>query len=281
VGRAQSRVRREGRRGREPDDAGAGASRYPQHDVEQQIAPGHGPDDEIYRTHQDEHGNPVRDYDMEAETITVTPGVHADWNTVVAAMIGRAENNTGEQIPYVLVAIDEFRESSHGKIAQFVHDAEIFEQKSHVAFPWGLLVDALDSGLSAVFALEGPAGWIFDKVKGAFTSQLVAELEAHASQVAGLQAQLEAGVEALSARARRDSTAAVDAVKADIRPFIEKQMRAYDKVTNDPEWIAEMVAWLGFPPRTQANVTQPILSWLNHQFDAMLHDASEQLVRNG
>jgi hypothetical protein len=264
----------------EPDSDGGAASRHPQREVEQQTPRGH-PDDEIYHTHQDQHGNTVRDYDMDAEKITVTPGAHVDWNAVVATLIGRAENNTGEQIPYVLVAIDEFRQSSHGKIAQFVHDAQIFEQESRVAFPWGLLVDALDSGLSTVFKLEGPGGWIYDKVKGAFTSQLVGELEAHASQVPGLQAQLDAGVAALSARARRDSTAAVDAVKAQIRPYIEEQMREYTQVTNDPEWIAEMVAWLGFPPRSEANVTQPILSWLNHQFDAMLRDASEQLVRNG
>ena len=265
----------------EPDGGGGGASQYPQHEVEQQIAPGHRPDDDIYHTHQDPSGNTVRDYDMDSETITVTAGAHADWNAVVATMIGRAENNTGEQIPYVLVAIDEFRQSSQEKTAQWVHDAQVFEQQAHVAFPWGLLVDGLDSGLSAVFKLEGPGGWIFDKVKDAFTSELVADLEAHASQVPGLQAQLDAGVVALSARVRRESTAAVDAVKAEIRPYIEEQMRAYTDVTNDPEWIAEMVAWLGFPPRSEANVTQPILSWLNRQFDTMLRDASEQLVRNG
>ncbi|HUP72448.1 MAG TPA: peptidoglycan-binding domain-containing protein [Acidimicrobiales bacterium] len=263
----------------EPDSDVGVASRYPQREVEQEIAPGRRPDDEIFHTHQDQHGNTVRDYDMDAETITVTPGALVDWNAVVATLIGRAENNTGEQIPYVLVAIDEFQQSSHAKIAKFVHDAQIFEE-ARVAFPWGLLVDALDSGLSAVFKLEGPGGWIFDKVTGAFTSQLVGELEAHASQVPGLQAQLDAGVAALSARVRRESTAAVDAVKAEIRPYIQQQMREYTQVTNDPEWIAEMVAWLGFPPRSQANVTQPILSWLNHQFDTMLRDASEQLVRN-
>ncbi|MEO5842203.1 MAG: peptidoglycan-binding domain-containing protein [Acidimicrobiales bacterium] len=263
----------------QPDSDGGAGSANPQHDIEQQIAPGHGPDDEIYHTHQDEHGNTVIDYDMDEEHIKA--GANVDWNSVVATLIGRAENNIGEQIPYVLVAIDEFRQSSHDKIAQFVRDAQVFEQEARVAFPWALLVDALDNGLSAAFTLEGPGGWILEKVKGAFTSQLVGELEAHASQVPGLQAQLDAGVAALSASARRDSTAAVDAVKAEIRPYIEEQMRPYDQVTNNPEWIAEMVAWLGFPPRSAANVTQPILSWLNQKFDTMLRDASEQLVRNG
>jgi hypothetical protein len=80
----------------------AGDEGYPQREVEQEIAPGHGPNDEIYHTYTDEHGNIVKQYDMDAEEITVTPGAHVDWNTVVGQMVAIAQERADAQIPYVM-----------------------------------------------------------------------------------------------------------------------------------------------------------------------------------
>jgi peptidoglycan hydrolase-like protein with peptidoglycan-binding domain len=244
-------------------------------------APGHR-DDNTFHQRTDQHGNTVRVYDMDEETITVTPGAHVDWNSAVALMIEKAEKNTGEQIPYVQSGIVEFQASSAAKIAGFAAAARHFEEDAHVHFPWGLLVDGLDHALGLVFTVEGVwAGWVYEKVKGAFVGALVEELESHTSQVPGLQAKLEAGVATLVDRANRETRRTVDEIKALIKDYIKDQMQAHQQVTNDPDWIAEMVAYFGFPATSEANVTQPILQSLNHQLDAMLHAAEEELLRAG
>jgi Putative peptidoglycan binding domain len=238
-------------------------------------------DDNTFHERTDMHGNTVRVYDVDPDSVTVTPGATTDWNTAVSLMIEHADKNTGEQIPYVLSAILEFQTSSHDQIAGFVASAQHFEQETHVEFPWGLLVDGLDHALGIVFTVEGVwAGWVYEKVKGAFTNALTAELEHHASQVAGLQAKLEAGVTALVDRANRETRQTVDEVKAGIKDYIKDQMQNYQQVTNDADWIAEMVTYFGFPASSEASVTQPILHSLNAQFGAMLRQAEDELVKN-
>jgi hypothetical protein len=53
----------------------------------------------------------------------------------------------------------------------------------------------------------------------------------------------------------------------------------YPDTTNDPTWIGEMVTYFGFPPSTDANVTQPVLQSLNEQFAAMLEQAHEDMLK--
>jgi hypothetical protein len=242
-------------------------------------APGHR-DDNTFHQRTDQHGNTVRVYDVDAETITGTPGGQHDWNTVVSLMIEKAEKNVGEQIPYVLSGIVEFQQSSHAKIVQWAAASRAFEEAAHVQFPWGLLVDGLDHALGVVFTVEGYwAGWVYEKVKGAFLGSLKEELESRASQVPGLQAQLEQGVAAMVDRANRETRHTVDDIRAGIKDHIKEQMENYQQVTSDADWIEEMVTYFGFPASTESRVTQPILHSLNQQLDAMLQQAGEDLVR--
>jgi len=242
-------------------------------------APGHR-DDNTFHQRTDSHGNTVRVYDMDEERINADPR----WNQAVMAMTILAEKNTEMQIPYVLVAVQEFQTSSRARIDQFAQAAHEFLENSHVQFPWGLLVEAVEFGLSISFEIPAESivekwgNWIFEKVKGAFTSQLKAELEARADPVTNLKSRLEAGVTALITHVTQQTTQAVDDVKALIPDYISDRMWEHQQVSDSPEWISEMVAWFGFPTRTTQNVTQPILSYLDHYFDAMIQQAQQELL---
>jgi hypothetical protein len=245
-------------------------------------APGHK-DDNTFHQRTDRDGNTVRVYDVDAEKITTDH----KWNEAVTAMTTLAEKNTEMQIPYVLVAVQEFQTSSRARIDQFAQAAHQFLEESHVHFPWGLLVDGLEFGLSIVFEIptetivEKWGNWIYEKVKGALTSQLKSELEARADPVANLKDRLEQGVAVLIQHVTQQTTRAVDDVKAALPDFIYDAMWEHQQVSDNPAWISEMVAWLGFPTRTTENVTQPILHHLNEQFDAMVHQAQQEVLAAG
>jgi hypothetical protein len=245
-------------------------------------APGHK-DDNTFHQRTDSHGNTVRVYDMDEEKISADH----KWNAAVSAMTILAEKNTEMQITYVLVAMQEFQVSSRSRIDQFARDAHEFLEKSQVRFPWGLLVDGLEFGLSIVFefpaetVLEKWGNWIYERVKGALTSQLKSELEAHADPVTNLEKRLETGVAALTQYVTQQTTRAVDDVKTLLPDYIYDAMWEHHQVSDDHAWISEMVAWFGFPTRTTENVTQPILHHLNQQFDAMVQQAQQELLTSG
>jgi Putative peptidoglycan binding domain len=251
-------------------------------------APGHE-DDNAFHQRTDKHGNTVRVYDMDAQTITadahLTTADHS-WNEAVNSMIILAKNNAEMQITYVLVAVQEFQTSSRARIDEFAQSAERFLEESHVQFPWGLLVDALEFGLSTVFEIptktivEKWGNWIYEKVKGALTSQLKSDLEARADPVANLKNRLEAGVAALTQHVEHQTAVAVGAVVGELPDYIKDVMSEYKQVSDQYDWIKEMVAWFGFPTRTTENVTQPILQNLNEQFDAMIQQAEEEVLRS-
>lgn len=246
-------------------------------------APGHK-DDNIFRERTDAHGNTVRVYDMDEQNIRSD---HTTWNEAVTAMSTLAEKNIEMQIPWVNDALQEFQESSGRQIKAFAQEAHQFLEESHVQIPWGLLVDALEKGLSIVFEMpddtiaEKWGNWIIGKVKDALTSQLKSELEARADPVANLQERLETGVAALIHHVRQQTRQAVGDVQAVLLDYIEDRMSGYQQVSGDPEWIREMVAWFGFPTRTAENVTQPILHYLNHEFGAMIQQAQQEVLASG
>lgn len=242
-------------------------------------------DDESFHQRTDAHGDTVRVYDVDAEII----GSHA-WEQAVASITMQAVKNTEMQIPYVLVAVQEFQASSRAQIDQFTQGAQQFLENSHVHFPWGLLVDGLDFGLSTVFEIPaattvvGQWGeWILGKVKGALIGQLKAELEAHANPVPNLEQRLEAGVAALTLHVTQQSAQAVSDVAGVIPDYIREAMAEDEKqqVFENYEWIKAMVEYFGFPDRTMENVTGPILRHLNEQFGAMIHQVEEELVASG
>jgi hypothetical protein len=240
-------------------------------------------DDNTFHQRTDRDGNTVRVYDVDAEKITTDH----KWNEAVTAMTTLAEKNTEMQIPYVLVAVQEFQSSSRTRIDQFAAVAHEFLEVSHVHFPWGLLVDGLEFGLSIAFEIptetivEKWGNWIYEKVKGAFTSQLKSELEARADPVDNLKARLEQGVSTLTEHITQQTTRAVDDVKAALPDYIYDAMWEHPQVSDSPAWISEMVTWLGFPTRTTDTVTQPILHHLNEQFDAMIQQAQQELLASG
>jgi len=246
-------------------------------------APGHK-DDESFHERKDAQGNTVRVYDMDAEDIHGERNRTYTWNQAVTAMTMLAVKNTEVQIPYVLVAVHEFETSSRARIDQFAQAAHDFLEQSQVHFPWDLLVDGLEYGLSAVFEfpaatiVDKAGGWIIDKVKGALIGQLKSELEARADPVPNLERRLEEGVAALTLHVTQQTAQAVSDLGAAIPDYIRDAMQGHQEVSDDYEWISAMVEWFGFPSRTTENVTQPILHNLNQQFDAMVGQVEQELL---
>lgn len=244
--------------------------------------PGHREEDAFHQR-ADAHGNTVRVYDMDAEVIG-TP----EWERAVSALIVLAGQNTDMQIPYVLAAVVEFQASSRARIGQFAQAAHRFLDRSQVRFPWGLLADGLEFGLSVVFEIpaattvvEKWGKWTYGKLKDAFVGQLTSELEAHADPVPNLEKRLEEGVATLVRHVTRQSVQAVDDVKAVLPDYIRDAMQDHQQVSDNHEWLSAMVEYFGFPPRTAANVTQPILNQLNQQFEAMIQHVEQELVASG
>lgn len=239
-------------------------------------APHRDPNDNVFHEYRDEHGNVVRQYAMDPENITVTPGHHVDWNTVVTMMVEKAERRMGEQIPYTHSAVFQFQSHAHQQIAQFVHDNE-----PDAGIGWGSLVEGLTSGLFLVFAPELEAiKYVVETAVHVFSEGLEVRLEQATSQFHAAKAKLENGVNTLTAEIDARQVHAVDAARRLIRPAFEANMAEYrnQPLTMDMEWIEEMVHWFGFPERTESTVTGPILHELNQRFDQILHEVQAQLA---
>jgi hypothetical protein len=249
---------------------------------EAQTRPGQHRDDNVFHERTDKDGNTVRVYDMEGENVVSQRGSTPDWNAVVSSMVEMAERRNRDQIPYVIMAVAHFANGSDQKITQFAQAAHAFEEAAHIDFPWGLLIDGLDTALATVFTVSGGVeGWIYGHVKSALIGNIVEDLTSRASAVPGLEAKLRAGVAELAATITDRQQQAIDAVQHDIRDHIHTQMlenTSEGEFSTDPNWIDAMVEYYGFPDRAYDDVAQPILSSLNHEFDAMLQQAKEDLL---
>jgi hypothetical protein len=236
---------------------------------------GAGPDDEVYHVGTDDDGNPVKQYDMDAEEIVVTPGVHVDWNEVVSHMIEIAKRRLGEQIPYVHVAVSQFQAQSGAQIAQFI--AENTPAPS-VGISWKELVDGLIEGVGiALFPEAEFAKVVFETASKFLVGNLEKIMEETAHPLEDARAKLEAGVGAFVTQVEQNTVTAVDEAKAQVEHVIRQGMADQHNPTNDPAWIDEMVHWMGFPERSEATVTAPVLQWLTYQFTALLSQVQQEM----
>jgi hypothetical protein len=243
-----------------------------------QERPGQHREDNVFRERKDKDGSTVRVYDMEGENVVSG----SEWNSVVTSMVEMSERRNRDQIPYVILGVKQFADESGQKISQFAHAAQALHEASHIDFPWDLLIDGLDTALSTVFTVSGVGGWIYGHVKSALLGNIVDELTSRTSPVPGLEAKLRTGIAELAQEMTNRQQRAIDTVQQDIHDYIETQMLEYTgagQFTNDAKWIDEMVTYFGFPDRGYDDVAQPILSWLNHQFDAMLEQTNEELLK--
>lgn len=235
-------------------------------------------DDHKYHVRQGKDG-PVKVYDMNGTDIVATPGATADWNDVVTHMITRARQNVHDQVPWVHQAVDQFSDTATASIHQWAAGMERLEALSHADLPWDLLVKGLDTALGLVFtAPSGVAGWVYGKLKSAVLDGLVAELTAKSTVVAGLEAQLLAGVAELRQKVQSNFERVIADFETEGPPYIREQMRSETHVTYDSDWIDEMVAWFGFPRKSTAEIKTPIQQWLDHQLGELLRAASDQVL---
>lgn len=219
----------------------------------------------------------VKVLDMSEEEIVVTPGAVVDWNGVVTDMITRARLNVQQQVPWFHQAVSEFAVSSTASIGQWAAQMRQFEEDARVELPWSMIVDGLDSALGLAFSGPGGiAGWVYGKLKSAVLTELVDEL-ATKSMVPGLEQGLLAGVAALKAKVDDSFEQVIQDFEAEGAQHIKEQMREYTQLSNDTEWIDEMVAWFGFPRKSVDEIKMPIQQWLDHQLAEMLRTASDQV----
>lgn len=230
-------------------------------------------DDNRYRV-----ADGVKVLDMSEEEIVVTPGAVVDWNEVVTDMITRARQNVQQQVPWFHQAVSEFAASSTASIGQWAAQMRQFEEDARVELPWSMIVDGLDSALGLAFSGPGGmAGWVYGKLKSAVLAELVDEL-ATKSMVPGLEQGLLAGVAALKAKVDDNFEQVVHDFEAEGAQHIKEQMREYTQLSNDSDWIDEMVAWFGFPRKSVDEIKTPIKEWLDHQLDEMLRAAGDQVL---
>lgn len=239
---------------------------------------GAGPDDEVYHTYTGDDGNTVTQYDMDAEDIVVTPGAHVDWNQVVGNMIETAKRRLGEQIPYVHVAVIEFQAQSGNQIVQFIAESTPLVAEIHIS--WSALVDGLIEGVAAALIPEAEvaAKLIFETAAKFVASNAEAAMENAAHPLDDARAKLEAGIRAFVLQVEQNTIAAVDAAKAQVDGVVREVMADQHQPTNDPAWVEEMLHWMGFPERTEATVTTPVLQWLEYKFTELLTKVGEDLL---
>jgi len=220
----------------------------------------------------------VKVLDMSEEEIVVTPGAVVDWNEVVTDMITRARLNVQQQVPWFHQAVSEFAASATASIGQWAAQMRQFEEDARVELPWSLIVDGLDSALGLAFSGPGGmAGWVYGKLKSAVLAELVDEL-ATKSMVPGLEQGLLAGVAALKAKVDDSFEQVVQDFEEEGAQHIKEQMREHTQLSNDSDWIDEMVAWFGFPRKSVDEIKTPIQEWLDHQLGEMLRAASDQVL---
>lgn len=220
----------------------------------------------------------VKVLDMSEEEIVVTPGTVVDWNEVVTDMITRARLNVQQQVPWFHQAVNEFATSATTSIGQWAAQMRQFEEDTRIELPWSMIVDGLDSVLGLVFSGPGGmAGWVYGKLKSAVLTELVDEL-ATKSMVPGLEQGLLAGVAALKAKVDDSFEQVIHDFEEEGAQHIKEQMREYTQLSNDTDWIDEMVAWFGFPRKSVDEIKTPIQEWLDHQLGEMLRAASDQVL---
>lgn len=230
----------------------------------------------------DDNRHRVRDgvtvLDMKPEEVVVTPGAVVDWNGVVTDMITRARQNVHDQVPWFHQAVTEFAASSTASINEWAAAMRPVEDAG-VDLPWSLIVDGLDTALGLAFSGPGGvAGWVYGKLKGAVLGELVEELTRKSSMVTGLEQGLLAGVAALKEKVDAEFEQVVEDFEADGAQHIKEQMREYTELSNDSDWIDEMVAWFGFPRKSIDEIRGPIKQWLDHQLDELLKAASSKVL---
>ncbi len=230
-------------------------------------------------------GVTVLDMSEEEIVVTVSPDatgkprpVPVDRNGVEADMIMWARLNVQQQVPWFHQAVNEFANSATESIAQWAAQMRQFEEDARVELPWSMIVDGLDSALGLAFSGPGGVtGWVYGKLKSAVLSELVDEL-ATKSMVPGLEQGLLAGVAALKAKVDDSFEQVIEDFEAEGAQHIKEQMREYTELSNDSDWIAEMVDWFGFPRKPVGEIKGPIKEWLDHQLGEMLRAASDQVL---
>jgi hypothetical protein len=86
------------------------------------------------------------------------------------------------------------------------------------------------------------------------------------------------GVAALKDKVDDTFEEVINDFEAEGAEHIKEQMRDYTQLSNDTDWIDEMVDWFGFPRKSVDEIKRPIEEWLEHQLGEMLRAASDQVL---
>jgi hypothetical protein len=232
--------------------------------------------DETFRVGHDEHGRPVRVYDMAPETVS-GGGQHASREMITSLIVEKAERRLGEQLEWVVYAVDQFRAASRHHIEQ-----QVTHYAGNVAISFKSLVEGLISGVGAIFATVQPeaegAKWLLETAMHFLVDNLDAQLESETTPLDSAKAKLDAGVAALASHARQRQAHAISNAKPHVRQVIENGLGNVHAVSDDPGWIEDMCAYLGFPEPDENTISAPVRQHLEYEFSGLLARTVAELI---
>jgi len=192
-----------------------------------------------------------------------TEGHVADAARTLAAL------RTSQWLTFVLDAVSEFESNANNRIEHLEYDDE-----AQFSF------DPVLSGFAS--AIEG----FFPKVQGAISpvSTIMGGIQASyeaklASALAGAKLRLHDSVGALVQAARERATLAEAAIQDAVPATIEDGMTWVDSASTDPDYVASLCEWIGFPQPTRENTVDPVRQSLENPFFGVYQGVRAQLFR--
>ncbi len=188
---------------------------------------------------------------------------------VLAAARALAANNVNLWATLVLDAVSEFETAANNHIEQLQYNTDatydfnpVLSSFAKVAVDFFPPTKAASSIVSTV--MGGIQSAYDDKLKSGLTE---GKLKLHASVVALVQA------------ARERATAAASAIQEKLPEAVEDGMTWVDSASTDPDYVAALCAWMGFPLATRENTVNPIRQALENPFFGVYQAVRAQLLR--
>lgn len=213
--------------------------------------------------------------DMEPETVQVGTTRSA----ILSMMTETATRRYGEQLVWVINAVDQFKDHSKPHIEQ--HLAHLHQNTDIQFMP---LIEGFISGITMAIEAAAPeaaaAKWLWETSAHFLVENLDAQLEHETSPLASAREKLENGVIAMAAKIREREAHTISNGKSHIAKIVEDGVAHFESLSDDHDWIDQTLAYLGFPEPDEATISYPIRQQLEYEFVGLLYRVATELEKD-
>jgi hypothetical protein len=183
-----------------------------------------------------------------------------------------AADNVNLWATFVLDTVSDFESDAVLHIDQLEYDRD-------ATYRFNPVLSSFAETLIDFFPLSKPAKMAKDVVKSvmnglqdSYTQQLEGGLRT-------AKLRLRASVRALAKAARERTTKAASGIRQRLPEAVEDGMTWVDSASTDPDYVSELVDWMGFPLPTRENTVYPVRQALENPFFGVYQAVRAQLLR--